>query len=352
MLNEGRSEQGTSIMPEVVDIAPIPSPVAWRADEMRDGSRWIHELSTSDIANIERGLANVKTRGLAIPFAADDFPVGALAERIASIRHDLEHGTGVALVRGLDVDKYGLDDVKLIYWGLGAHIGNGLAQSPRGEAVIDVIDTGADMYKNPTVRAFHTKQKLSFHNDQGDVVGLLCYRHAKSGGLSRIVSSAAIHNEIVATRPDLARILYQPFYHDVRGEEPKGRKPYYAEPRFAVFKGRFYGQHSPNYVRSAQRFPEVPRLQPEQLEAMDLIDTLCNEPRFQLDMDFRRGDIQFLNNHNVLHSRTEYEDFPDPGQKRHLLRLWLMTPRFSDIPPFLVQRYEDMESWKRHPLAA
>jgi hypothetical protein len=341
-----------AIMPDTADIAPIPSPVAWQADEMRSGSRWIYELTTSDIANIERGLQHVKSRGLKIPFGREDFPIGALADRIAKLREEIEFGSGVTLVRGLDVDKYGLDDVRLIYWGFGAHMGTGLAQTPRGELLIDVMDTGGDMYTTPTVRAYHTKQKLSFHNDQGDVVGLLCYRHAKSGGMSRIVSSAAIHNEILATRPDLAKVLYQPFYHDVRGEEPKGRKPYYVEPRFAIYKGRFYGQHSPNYVRSAQRFAEVPRLQPEQLEAMDLIDTLCNEERFQVEMDFRRGDFQFLNNHNVLHSRTEYEDFADPSQRRRLLRLWLMTPRYSDIPPFLVRRYEDMEIWKQHPLAA
>jgi hypothetical protein len=339
-------------MTETVNIAPIPSPVAWRADEMRGSTRWIYELSKSDIANIENGLRHVKSRGLNIPFTAEDFPIGDLSGQIARLREEIEHGSGVSLVRGLDVDKYGLDDVRLIYWGVGAHMGKGLAQTPRGELLIDVMDTGGDMYKNPTVRAFHTKQKLAFHNDQGDVVGLLCYRHAKSGGLSRIVSSAAIHNEILATRPDLAQVLYQPFYSDIRGEEPKGRKPYYVEPRFATFKGRFYGTHGPNYVRSAQRFDEVPRLSAAQHEAMDLIDTLCNEERFQVDMDFRRGDIQWLSNHNVLHSRTEYEDFGDPSQKRRLLRLWLMTPRFSDIPPFLVQRYEDMATWKHHPTAA
>jgi hypothetical protein len=339
-------------MTDIADLKPIPSPVAWRAEEMRDSARWICELTSSDISDIERGLAQVKSRRLAIPFAADDFPLGGFADRIAQLRKDIEYGSGVCLVRGLDVDRYGLDDVRLIYWGIGAHLGTGLAQTPRGELLIDVMDTGGDMYKNPTVRAFHTKQKLSFHNDQGDVVGLLCYRHAKAGGLSRIVSSAAIHNEILATRPDLAQVLYGPFYSDIRGEEPKGRKPYYVEPRFAIFKDRFYGTHGPNYVRSAQRFAEVPRLTPAQHEAMDLIDTLCNEDRFQLDMDFRRGDIQFLNNHNVLHSRTEYEDFGDPKEKRRLLRLWLMTPRFADIPPHLVQRYEDMASWKQHPLAA
>jgi hypothetical protein len=30
-----------------------------------------------------------------------------------------------------------------------------------------------------------------------------------------------------------------------------------------------------------------------------------------------------LNNHTTLHSRTRFEDWPDPSQRRWLLRLWL-----------------------------
>ena len=105
------------------------------------------------------------------------------------------------------LDRYGLEDLRLIYWGFGAHMGRGMAQTPRGDLLVDVRDTGGDIHKDVTARAYHTRQRLSFHNDQGDVVGLLCYRHAKAGGKSLIVSSAGIHNEILATRPDLLRLL-------------------------------------------------------------------------------------------------------------------------------------------------
>src|SRR6185436_3669887 len=171
-----------------------------------------------------------------------------------------------------------------------------------------------------TARGYHTTRRLPFHNDQGDVVGLLCYRTAKAGGLSCIASAAAIHNEILATRPDLLATLYEPYYSDVRGEEPPGRKPYYAEPRFAMHHGRLFCQHGPTYIDSAQRFPEVPRLTPQHVEAMELVDKIANTERFRLDMDFAEGDIQFLNNHVVLHSRTDFEDFPEPDRKRRLLR--------------------------------
>lgn len=38
------------------------------------------------------------------------------------------------------------------------------------------------------------------------------------------------------------------------------------------------------------------------------------------------GDIQFLCNEHIMHSRTTYKDYPPPMPKRHLMRLWLATP--------------------------
>ncbi len=331
-------------------IQPIPSPQAWEAAQMRaDRERWVYELTPADLADIDRALRGVRERGLAIPFDVQDFPLGAFADTLNSLRDEIEQGSGAVLIRGLDVDHYGLDGTRLVYWGIGAHLGRALAQNPRAELLVNVRNEGGDPYKDPTQRGYHTSQYLPFHNDQGDVVGLLCYRPSKEGGLSCICSAAAIHNEILRTRPELAQVLYGPFYADVRGEQPPGRKPYYNEPRFAVFNGRFYAQHGPTYIKSAQRFDEVPRLTPAQLEAMNLIDTLAADDRFRLDMDFRRGDIQFLNNHLVLHSRTGFVDYDEPERRRHLLRLWLCTPHYEQIPPFFQARFEDMDHWLHHP---
>lgn len=329
---------------------PIPSPNAWLAAEMRETSRWIYTLTPADAEAIDLAWRQVRDRELRIPFDAADFPLGSFADRLIELRQEIESGTGVLLLRGLDVDRYGLDDTRLIYWGLGTHLGTPLAQNPRADLLVDVRDEGGDPYKDPTARGYHTVQYLPFHNDQGDVVGLLCYRSARAGGLSCIASAAAVHNEILQTRPDLLETLYGPYYADVRDEQPAGRTPYYMEPRYAVFQNRFYAQHGPTYIKSAQRFPEVPRLTDQQLEAMDLIDELVASDRFRLDMDFRPGDIQFLNNHLVLHSRTGFEDFDEPERKRHLLRLWLRTPGYAEIPDFFKPRFEDMDYWLNHPV--
>jgi hypothetical protein len=110
-------------------------------------------------------------------------------------------------------------------------------------------------------------------------------------------------------------------------------------------------KYNRSYVQSAQRFSDVPRLTPLQLEAMDAVDRLCDDPRFCVGMALEPGDLQFVCNHGVLHSRTAYEDWPEPSRRRHLLRLWLRTPAFADPPPAFADRNRDMLAWQRAPRA-
>ena len=332
-------------------LSPAKGDAVWDAAQMHATRRWIYQVTPDDIAELDRALAFVRQQGLHIPFGQEAFPLARFGETLVGLRREMEDGTGVVLMRGLPVERYGLEGARLVYWGIGLHVGTALAQTPRADLLIDVRDTGGDQYKDPSARGYHTRRRLPFHNDQGDVVGLLCLRPAKSGGLSCIASAAAIHNEILATRPDLLAVLYRPYYSDIRGEQPAGRKPYYAEPRFTTWNGRLFCVHGRTYIDSAQRFPEVPRLTPDMIEAMELIDTLANSERFRLDMDFRPGDIQFLNNRVVVHSRSDFEDFEEPERKRHLLRLWLRTPGYASIPAFFAPRMEDMEFWLRNQVA-
>ena len=165
------------------------------------------------------------------------------------------------------------------------------------------------------------------------------------------VSSMSIHNEMMRQRPDLAKLLYEPFYVDRRGEEARGDTPYYLTPIFNFYNSHLFIRYNRTYINSAQRFPEVPRLTAEQVEALNLFDALCRDDALRYDMDLRPGDMQFVNNYVVLHSRTQYEDYADPDKKRHLLRLWLFTPGLGDIPEALKMRYRDMDAWQQNPRA-
>ena len=86
-------------------------------------------------------------------------------------------------------------------------------------------------------------------------------------------------------------------------------------------------------VMAAQRdFPEVPRLTPLQVEALDLLDELMADPKLCYSMWLDRGDLQLLNNYVTLHSRTDFEDFEEQDLKRHLYRLWLSVPSSQRLP--------------------
>jgi hypothetical protein len=148
-----------------------------------------------------------------------------------------------------------------------------------------------------------------------------------------------MYNEMAKRRPDLLDRLFQPFATDRRGEVPIGEKPYFDMPVYNEYQGYISAIYSGTYIRSAQRFPEVPRLTPEDVEALELFDDLANDKELRLDMELRPGDMQFLHNHTCLHDRTAFVDWPEPERKRHLLRLWLAAPGARPLPPVYAPRY-------------
>jgi hypothetical protein len=169
---------------------------------------------------------------------------------------------------------------------------------------------------------------LEFHVDPVDVVGLLCLRTALSGGASRIVSAGAVHNTILAERPDLLSIRYRGFHNSRRGHGEN-----IPSPRVPVFAQGARGLECyllPQTIRQATE--EGYPLTPIEEEALEHFGEVANRPGVFLDMDFRVGDIQFLNNRTILHSRTDYVDHMEPERKRHLLRLWLMMPDWPARP--------------------
>lgn len=329
---------------------PYLHPSAWKSTDLARDEQWIVNLDKQDISEIDGALALARLRKLVIPqLSKDDFVVPGVARKMREVLHQLEEGRGFALIRGLPIERYSKADAARIYWGLGAHLGPAFAQNAQGDMLGHVRDLGADWKTEMKARGYQTRLHLPFHNDSTDVVGLLCLQKAKSGGASRVVSSASIHNEFVTKRPDLWAVMCQPFYVDRRGEESPGQKPYYVTPCFNYLDGRLFVRYNRTFIESAQRFPEVPPLTAAQREAMDFMDVLCADPAFYFDMSFEPGDMQFLNNYVVLHSRGDYEDWPEPERKRHLLRLWLRTPGFSRLPEAFADRNADMTAWQKQP---
>jgi hypothetical protein len=268
-----------------------------------------------------------------------NFPLPTVGPLLQSVLAELLEGRGFVLLRGVPVEGLTERQIELMYWGIGLYIGIALPQGPTGEALFaHVRDEGVDRTATYGGGLLNRHSgALPFHTDSSDIVGLLCIRPALKGGLSTIVSTVAVHDEIVRRRPDLAEVMYQPWWFDrKRGDGPDS----FAQcPIYAVNDaGKLFAFYAPDPYKSAPRGEGIPDLSPQQVEAMALIDELNSRPDLQLHMSFQSGEIQFINNYAVMHSRSSYEDDPDPAHKRDLIRLWLTLERDMGIPESFNER--------------
>jgi len=332
-------------------IQPYDHPSAWRGADLRsDPTRWTLVLDERHNRELREALAHAHSRGAQVPsLAAQDFPLPSLAPILDAMRREVMLGRGFCPVKGLRIADLSTADAALIYWGIGRHMGQPLAQNAQGEVLGHVTDLGVDFQRDPNVRGYQTRLRLPFHDDNADLVGLMCLQQARSGGLSRLVSSTTLYNVVLERRPDLMPVLAGPWYFDRRGETPRGKAPWYTGPFFEHRNGRLFCRYNRTYVESAQRLPEVPRLTPAQIEALELMDDLCYDPELHLEMDLEPGDMQFVNNYTVLHSRSRYEDWPQPERRRYLLRLWLETGLIEELPDSWAERHEEWKGWQLDP---
>src|SRR5262249_5136781 len=216
--------------------------------------------------------------------------------------------------------------------------GNARSQNAAGHILGHVKDLGSSS-SNPDVRIYQTRERQTYHTDSADLVCLLCLRPARSGGLSSLVSSVTIFNEMRRRRPDLLKVLFEPIETDRRGEVPEGQKPYFNIPVFSWYQGFLSTIYQRQYIESARRFEGVPPLTPDQIDALDLFDSLANDASLHFFMQFQPGDIQIVHNHTILHDRTAFEDWPEPDRKRHLLRLWLAPANARPLPAVYAERF-------------
>jgi hypothetical protein len=313
---------------------------AWYGPDMAARGEWLLTLSAADVGEIERATAPLVARNADIAaISAGDFPLPSLGPKLkARVRDEVLNGRGFLLMRGLPVERCSLREAATAYFGLGAHLGSARSQNAKGHVLGHVRDLGLDA-QDPNVRIYQTNARQTFHTDSCDIVALLCLKTARSGGLSALVSSTTIFNEMRRRRPDLLWLLLQPIATDRRGEVAAGQKPYFEIPVFTWHEGCLTAIYQRQYIESAQRFADAPRLTAAHREALDLFDALAEDPALNMTMEFKPGDVQFVHNHTLLHDRTAFEDWPEPERRRHLLRLWLAASDARPLPAVFAQRY-------------
>jgi hypothetical protein len=319
---------------------PIRGPGAWYGRDLAAREDWIRPFSAAELAELDAAIGVFKASGTPLAeISPASFPLPALGAALKAILAELLEGRGFVMLRGFPVRKYSREAQAIAYLGIGSHFGRARSQNAKGHLLGHVKDLGLDI-RDPNVRYYQTNRRLEYHTDSVDVVGLLCLQEAKAGGESFLASSMTLYNEVLARAPELLAALFEPFPTDRRGEVPEGMRPWFDMPVFHWFAGRLTCIYVRQYIESAQRqFPQARRLSGEQLAALDLLDELVNEPGIALSMAFRPGDMQFLHNHQILHSRNDFENWPEPERHRHLLRLWLAPESARPLPEVFATRY-------------
>lgn len=315
-------------------MKPVTGPKAWRGGELAQDPSWIMTLTAAEIADLDQALTTAKATGRPLEeITREHFPLPVLGPRLGQVLDEIYDGRGFVVLRGLPVERYSDDDVGLIYWGMGRYLGSPLYQNPKGDLLGHVFHDTSRKYGDPDVRGYISNVYLPYHTDGCDLVGLLCLRQGIEGGLSSLVSSVTMYNEILANHPEYLGLLYSGFYYVRREEVFTGTG--LSDRPVPVF-GHKDGVVSCRYLRrqidSGAERRGVPHT-PVEKAALDYVDELTSRDDLRLDMDFVPGDIQLCNNYTILHSRTSFVDGPAPHQKRHLLRLWLKFPTPWPIGP-------------------
>jgi hypothetical protein len=330
------------------EIHPISGACVWHGREMANSSRWRRRLGDVQLAEIDHAVRRASARCLGWQsVTADDFPLPSCVDLADDISAELEDGTGIVLLQGLDPSRYSLDELRLLYAAIARQVGTFVYSNRAGELMREIRDVGRDGGCQAVQRygALPEPQgdflssyartlsngPLRFHTDRCDAVALFCVRQAARGGLSQLCSSPAVHNAMLERRPDLCAALYEDLWRSRFGEEDATNKSAYPLPVWGVRERKFTSHYSRTYVEAAQRRPEseVPRITDRQWQALDLLAKLAEELCFE--MSFAPGDIQFVNNHVIYHARSAFED-DDEGHDRLLLRLWLSMPNSRALP--------------------
>jgi hypothetical protein len=310
--------------------SPIATPAAWTNREIGLAGL-THQLTPPQLAAFDTLLSSTRhLKPQAVSRADFNHPeVSALA---ASIDATIRRGRGAVLLSGLTRETHSEDDMERIFWGIGTHLGDAATQSMLGDRLGHVQHVKDD----PVARGYRSNEELTPHTDSYRMVGLMCLQRAESGGRSRIVSSLAIHNEILATRPDLLEPLYDGYYYAI-AEARFSAHPVtdFKIPLFCNIDGIVSCGYSRQFIeRAAELRGEM--LPAKLREALDYFDVLAERDDLSIQFMLNPGDMLLWHNFQMLHARESYQD--SPARTRHLLRLWLRIENDRPIAKEILER--------------
>jgi alpha-ketoglutarate-dependent taurine dioxygenase len=223
------------------------------------------------------------------------------------------------------VERYTTPENEALAWLLGSLLGRPVAQKWDGTMLYDVRDTGKALEYG--VRRSVTNLDLTFHTDAPwlelppELVGLYCINPARAGGVSRFISLCSVHNELRRRHADLVPRLYRPFPWDRQGEHGADDVKITRRPIFQYDGRSMLGCFNERLISSGAGLADE-LLDDEGREALAAMQRIVDLPELCVEFTIERGQVQYINNRQFAHSRTDFTDATEPHLKRHMIRLW------------------------------
>jgi hypothetical protein len=254
-----------------------------------------------------------------------------LSKQMQQILFELEEGVGIVMIRGLNQYDFTRHQQKIIFWILGGLLGDYVIQNNTGELLCEVSNRKDTTSPDTKIRGYQTNEALRFHTDSADFVGLLCEEVSAEGGLSRVASSIAVHNILLSEYREYLGVLYNGFLCLKGNPSDAEKQVLYRNPVFCYFQNQLMCRYNRGFVESSHRTLSL-SLSKVERDAMDLFESIASRPEMYIEIEFKPGDIQFLNNNALIHARTAFAGGEENGPKRKLWRLWVNSKKRKVLP--------------------
>ncbi|KAF8162841.1 hypothetical protein B0H34DRAFT_650473 [Crassisporium funariophilum] len=347
--------------PELINTAlpegfpeKVEGPIVWEGNDWKNEAQWVHQLSDTELKEIDDALKHFNGLKIGMGYVGkDNFPLPTLSLKLKGLANELYSGRGFFVLRTIPIDSYSKADLAIIYAGISSHVGSARGKQDGTGAVLAHIKdlTMSHAHEKGGIgNSAYTTDKQVFHTDVGDLIALMALQTAEQGGTSRISSGARVYNELAATRPDLVKVLAEPWPLDSFGGDPgyTTRPVLYFEDGHVIIQ--YSRRHFTGYGQQ-KRSPHIPPITEAQAEALDAVHFLAE--KYSLGLNFQKGDIQYINSLGLLHARDAFRDSEE--HTRHLIRLWLRNDELAwstpkELQPIWRRLYSIGPEEQRFPL--
>jgi hypothetical protein len=315
----------------------------WNAKELESDTSWLYQLGPVERQALREAVRSAPQREHLLDYEKSDFNIGSVAAVLEEALAQVKQGRGVAMIRGLPREDVSEKEFELITWAIGLHAGVARPQGTETRYLSPVRNVGT-VYRSGRGRGYSSNAELDYHTDSADLVFLSCYNRAASGGMSLTTSTLAAYEQMERKHGELLPWLVEPLHFSRQGEEAPDEGPTCHQPVYAAANGELFCRWNWNRVNTAQQLPSVPKLSPLHLEALKCYDGIVRQDELVHDFWMEPGDLQIINSHRTLHSRTEFTDGQDAARKRLMFRLWIAPPDSLELPASWAELYRNVQA--------